>query len=64
MVFLFVAFADCCERSWFTGGGGAVGVGVGGTPLPWHTHISLEVTIERDRGIMGGINKFILRVVG
>ena len=32
--------------------------GVGGTPLPWYAQGYLEVTIERVRGISGGINKF------
>ena len=31
--------------------------GFGEKPLPWHAHISLEVTIKRERGISGGINK-------
>ena len=38
--------------------------GLGGTPLPWHAHISLEVTTKRDRVISGGINKFKLTTVG
>ena len=34
------------------------GLGVGGTPLPWHAQISLEITIKRERGRSGGINNF------
>ena len=30
--------------------------GFGGTPLPWHVQGSLEVTIERYRGGLIGIN--------
>ena len=32
--------------------------GVGGTPLPWHSQGSLEVNIEREKGISGCINNF------
>ena len=48
----FFAFTDCRQRSWVTGGE------VGGTPLSWHAHISLELMIEREIGRSGGINKF------
>ena len=35
----------------------------GGTPLPWHAQIFLGVTIKRERGRSGGINKFKLTTV-
>ena len=38
--------------------------GVGGEPLPWHVIISLEVTIEIERGRSGGIIKFKLTPIG
>ena len=38
--------------------------GVGGMPLPYHTQISFDVTIERERGISYGINKFKLTTMG
>ena len=38
--------------------------GVGGTPLPWHAHISLEVITEIEIGRSGAIINFKLTTVG